>query len=816
MDAKTLHTLEYQKVLERLAGYCAFAASIEKAHKLQPTNNIDEAHRRLAETSEAVQMLVTRPDLTIGGARDVRQPVDLAAHGGVLTPTDLLDIKSTLVAARTLVRTFERLGEQFPTLFEIASQIPAPMGLVDGITRAISERSEILDSASDALATIRRDLRIAHDRLMTKLQRMVSDPRTSPYLQEALITQRDGRYVLPLRAEFKGRIRAVVHDQSASGATLFVEPLSVVEHNNEFRELQLAERDEERRILTELSQQVGMQAGNILNTVDRIADLDVCFAKAKYSDHISASEPLLHPIAKPSARHPGTIIRLFQARHPLLDPATVVSIDVELDAQTYAMVVTGPNTGGKTVTLKTIGLLALMAQSGLHIPAHSGSEISLFHNIYADIGDEQSIEQSLSTFSGHITNIIRVLEHADQRSLVILDELGAGTDPQEGAALARALLTHLLERGITTLVTTHHPELKAFAHATPGVVNASVEFDLETLRPTFHLTIGLPGRSNALAIAQRLGMPEPIITSARSELSPSDLRAEDLLDEIHRQRDLSRKARSAAENARHEAEIMRAELAKRLEKIEDERMQVLDKARQQAEEQIEAVQDELREVRRQLARTKQPLQVIEEVEEIVEELEETMVAPVERRTPEASISPVRRTIRLGDRVRLHSLNTQGVVTSLGEEEAEVQVGVLRIRARLAELQLIREESPHAVGPSRLPTARELMSGSHSTTTTERTSGSTHTPARQIYAESPGIELDLRGQRSEEALDALERYLDSAYLAGLPWVRIIHGKGTGKLRLAVREALSHNQHVKSFESGGDKEGGEGVTVAKLAE
>jgi DNA mismatch repair protein MutS2 len=816
MDTKTLNTLEYPKVLERLAGYCAFAASIEKALSLKPTNNLDEAHRRQAETSEAVHMLITRPDLTIGGARDIRQAVDLAAHGGVLAPTDLLDIKSTLVAARTLVRTFERLGEQFPTLYEIASQIPSPMGIVDGVTRAISERGEIMDSASPTLATIRRDLRIAHDRLMTKLQRMVSDPHTAPYLQEALITQRDGRYVLPLRAEFKGRIRAVVHDQSSSGATLFVEPLSVVEHNNQFRELQLAERDEERRILTELSQQVGMQAGNILRTVERVADLDFCFAKAKYSDSISATEPALHPIGKPTGRHPGSIIRLYQARHPLLDSATVVAIDVELDDQTYAMVVTGPNTGGKTVTLKTIGLLALMAQSGLHIPANSGSELSIFNDIYADIGDEQSIEQSLSTFSGHITNIIHILENADRRSLVILDELGAGTDPQEGAALARALLTFLLEAGITTLVTTHHPELKAFAHATPGVVNASVEFDLETLRPTFHLTIGLPGRSNALAIAQRLGMPDPIINSARSELSPADLRAEDLLDEIHRQRDLSRKARAAAETAHREAEIMRVELAQRLEKIEDERMQVLEKARRQASEQLEEVQDELREVRRQLARTRQPLEVIERVEEQVEHLQDTMVAPVERQAPDANVAPLRRAIRLGDKVRLHSLNTQGVVTSLGEEDAEVSVGVLRIRARLAELQLLSEESYSSPTQTGLPTARDLMSTSRPNSSVDSSVSTLRTPSAKIYSESPGIELDIRGQRSEEALDALDRYLDSTYLAGLPWVRIIHGKGTGKLRQAVREALSQNPHVKSFEPGGDKEGGDGVTVAKLAQ
>ena len=807
MDPKTLHTLEYFKILEKLAGYCAFAASADKARALRPTASLEEAQLRLKQTTEAVQMLVTRPDLTIGGARDVRTQVDLAAHGGVLAPTDLLDLKSTLIAARTLARSFERLGTQFPTLSEIASRIPTAQGLVDNITKAISDRAEILDSASEKLNTIRRQLRITHDRLLSKLQRMVADPKTSMYLQEALITQRDGRYVLPLRAEFKGRIKSVVHDQSSSGATLFVEPLSVVEGNNEFRELQLAERDEERRILAELSSQVGMQAANILLAVDLVAELDLCFAKAKYADDLAASEPQLHTIPKTSQGHPGTIIRLYQARHPLLDPATVVSIDVELDPQTYALVVTGPNTGGKTVTLKTVGLLALMAQSGLHIPAHSGSEISLFKQIYADIGDEQSIEQSLSTFSGHITNIIHILEHADRRTLVILDELGAGTDPQEGAALARSLLTHLLERGITTLVTTHHPELKAYAHSTPGVVNASVEFDIESLRPTFHLTIGLPGRSNALAIAQRLGMPEGIIQAARSELSPTDLRAEDLLDEIHRQRDQSRKARAVADKARQEAETLRNELTRRLDKIEDERRQVLEKARKEAEEQLQELQDELREARKALAKARQPLDVVEAVEEQIEMIQETVEAPVERRLAEIPGQPVRRAIRLGDRVHLRTLNTHGVVTSLSEDEAELQIGALRIRARLTELQLDGEpaqtiEKRAPLPDGQLPTARDLLAARKSR-------------PEAILPESPGIELDLRGQRAEEALDALERYLDAAYLAGLPWVRIIHGKGTGKLRQAVRETLQGHPHIKSFESGGEKEGGDGVTVAKLA-
>jgi len=798
MDAKTLQILEYPKILDRLAGYCAFPASAEKARSLQPTTILEEARRWLAETREAMQLLTTHPDLTIGGARDVREPVDLALHGGVLTPPELLDVKSTLVAARNLVRIFERLNVQFPYLYEIASQFPPPLGLIDAITRAISDRGEILDSASDKLSHIRRDMRIAHDRLMGKLQRMISDPKNATLLQEALITQRDGRYVIPLRAEFKGRIKSIVHDQSASGATLFVEPFGIVEHNNQYRELLLAERDEERRILAELSTQVAMHGREILTTIDVIADLDLAFAKSKYADDLAASEPVLQTIqGRRNSNHPGTMIRLYQARHPLLDQKSVVPIDVELDEQTYAMIVTGPNTGGKTVTLKTIGLLALMAQSGMHIPAHSGSEISLFNAIYADIGDEQSIEQSLSTFSGHITNIIHILEKADRRSLVILDELGAGTDPQEGAALARAILSHLLERGITTMVTTHHPELKAYAHATPGVVNASVEFDLDTLRPTFRLTIGLPGRSNALAIAQRLGMPEMIIDQAKSEIHPDDLRADDLLDDIHAQRDRARQARSSADKAHQEAEKLRNELSRRLEQIEDERRLTLEKARSEAEAQVQELQEEVRQARRILARARQPLDVLEAVEEKVATLEESVEKPIERRTPEMDGMPAIRALRLGDKVHLRSLNTQGVITSLGEEEAEVQVGMLRIRARFADIERPGMTPP----PEPKPKAAARKQASSSTS---------QPPA----AETPRMEIDLRGQRSDDALDLLSNYLDSAFLAGMPFVRIIHGKGTGKLRLSVREMLSHHPHVKSFEAGGEKEGGDGVTVAKL--
>ncbi|MBN2549415.1 MAG: Smr/MutS family protein [Anaerolineales bacterium] len=844
MDEKTLQLLEYPKILERLASYCAFDASKEMARNLRPTGDIFIARQRLQETSEAVQLYVTHSDLTIGGARDVRGPVDLAQHGGVLTPQELLDIKYTLVSARNLERTFERLADRFPHLCDIVARIPQAPGVIDAIGRTISDHSEILDSASAKLANIRHDLRIVHDRLLSKMQRMISDPKNTPYLQETIITTRDGRYVLPLRSEFKGRIRSIIHDQSSSGATLFVEPLAVVELNNQYRELQLAERDEERRILAELSQTIGSYAFEITHVVEVIAELDLTLARARFAEDLKASEPVLYEIPEnnqvfeprqkhrkgrqnppaegegpqkaenPQVLHPGTVIRLSQARHPLLEAMTVVPIDVELDQQTYAMVVTGPNTGGKTVTLKTIGLLVLMAQSGLHIPAKSGSEISVFETVYADIGDEQSIEQSLSTFSGHITNIIRILSQADRRSLVILDELGAGTDPQEGAALARALLDHLLARSVTTLVTTHHPELKAYAHATPGVVNACVEFDLETLRPTYRLTIGLPGQSNALSIAQRLGLPLEIIEDARRDVSPDELRADSLLREIHRQREIAHQARAAVEKSHKEADQLSQQLSRRLETIEEERSIVLEQARQEAAAQLADLQVEIAEARRQIARLRQPVSALQPVEEKLEELQEAVEQPVVRRavskkkrSQPSSSSTRSGPLQVGEKVCLRRLNMQGVVTSLSGDEAEVQVGILRVRAQKEDLQRLGDEEEQIEEPETLPGRKRKNAAS---------TVAVNPPERREISlpVSPGIELDLRGQRADEALEALERYLDAATLAGLPFARIIHGKGSGKLREVVRQALSGHAQVRSFEAGSEKEGGEGVTVVKL--
>jgi DNA mismatch repair protein MutS2 len=534
-----------------------------------------------------------------------------------------------------------------------------------------------------------------------------------------------------------------------------------------------------------------------------IADLDLIFAKAKYAQEIDGFEPTLLPFPKKERRlkseyqHPGSTIRLLGARHPLLDPRTVVPVDVELDSETFVMVITGPNTGGKTVTLKTVGLLALMAQSGLHLPVENGSEISVFDKIYADIGDEQSIEQSLSTFSGHITNIIGILGKADRFSLVILDELGAGTDPQEGAALARALLSHLLERSITTLVTTHHPELKAYAHSTPGVTNASVEFDLASLQPTYHLTIGLPGRSNALAIAERLGLPKAIVAGARSEIDPTELRAEDLLDEIHRQRDLARHAREDAERIRQEISDLRSDLVNRLEQIEDERLAILEEARQEAETKVRQLEEDLDALRRALVLARQPLDALEAVEIKAAVLTESHQEPIERLPLKDEEILLDRPIRLGDKVRLRSLNTKGLVTSLGEDELEIQVGNLRVRTRYSEVEAIENGSKSTPDGEQ---QKEIIS-----------SGQVDS---NLNAPSPGIELDLRGLRADDALDQVERYLDAAYLAGLPFVRIIHGKGTGKLRQSVREALQSHPHIKSFEAGAANEGGDGVTVAKL--
>jgi len=791
MDSKDLEALELPKVLAGLAARAAFSASRDLALSLSPTADLAEARRRQAETSEARRLLELRPELSVGGARDVRPRVGAAARGAVLEPGDLLEIKDTLLSARDLRRSFEKLEQSFPELRAIAQGLFPSPEIVASITRAISDRAEVLDSASPRLGQIRRELRLARDRLKSRLERLVTDPKFAPMLQEPIITQREGRFVVPLRAEYKGKMKSVVHDQSSSGATLFVEPLQVVEHNNRVRELELAEREEIRKVLTALSGRVGAEAPALEATVLALAGLDLAFSKARYAEELRAEPPRL--------KEPGgSRMWLPAARHPLLNQASVVPVDLTLEPDTQALVITGPNTGGKTVALKTAGLLALMAGCGLHLPVAPGSELALFRAVFADIGDEQSIEQSLSTFSAHISNIIRILDKADEDSLVLLDELGAGTDPQEGSALARALLGTLVERGATALVATHFPELKAYGHLTPGVQNANVEFDLENLRPTYRLSIGLPGRSNALAIAERLGLSTEIVERARSQLPAGELQADGLLDEIYRQRDAAAEAGAAAEAARREALSLRAELQERLRAIELERQQILQSAREQAESQLQELADELRELRRRMAAVSQPL---EQAAAISADLEQLAAAEAEAgeqdavpaaELPEAEPAGEPWQVRLGEQVHLHRLDTEGEVTALDAEEAEVQIGRLRIRARLDEL------GPPRAAPPEAPAVRPTRS----------------TSTVRLRSEAPPAELHLRGKTVEEALLELERHLDAAYSAGMPFLRIVHGKGTGRLREAVREMLRGHPYVATIEPGGQREGGEGVTVVHL--
>jgi DNA mismatch repair protein MutS2 len=800
MDEKTLKMLEFPKVIEKLAGYAAFSASHDLALKLSPAKNLDEAIVRQKRTSEACHLLSVNVDISVGGANDIRPLAELAWRGGVLTETELLSVSGTLVSSRRLFRSMDKLEGKYPHLLEITQHLQPPVGVIEAISRCISEHAEVQDSASQKLASIRSELKVSYDRLMSKLQRMLGDPNTVSMLQDPIITQRNGRYVIPIRAEFKHKLKSIVHDSSSSGATLFVEPVAVVELNNRWHELQLEERDEVRRILAELSAKVGEEVELIKLIINSLADFDLALMCAKYSIDLKASEPILVPIRPPAkdVHHPGTTLRLMKARHPLLDQATVVPLDIDPDPNVFAVIITGPNTGGKTVSLKTVGLMVVMAQSGLHIPVQSGSELSFFEDIYADIGDEQSIEQSLSTFSGHITNIVRILQGARSKTLVLLDELGAGTDPQEGSAIARAIMLYLVEKRIPCLIATHYPELKALAHGTAGAVNASMEFDLKSLRPTFHFIIGIPGRSNALAIAKRLNLPEEILESARQMIDPNDLKTEDLLKEIHFQREVARKARSVADHDRSIAQNMKQQLSEQLSRIDEERQNALEKSRQDAEDEIAVLRKEMDEIRRELQRARQPLDSIKTVQAKFEQTEKKITQPVKRsvlKTDEGDFNP-----EVGSKVRLRSMGMEGMITAMGIEDAEILAGNLRLRVKLSDLSPAKPETETTVVKGLSARKRRLLG-------TPLPEGS----QKQVFQATPAMEIDLRGQRAEDAIDALDRYLDNAIVTGMPFVRIIHGKGTGRLRQVIREMLRENNSITSFEDGGEKEGGDGVTV-----
>ncbi len=774
MDEKSLINLELPKVRERLAAHTAFPPARELALSLMPATEFGEVEAALELTREATRLLDARPEFDIGEAADIRPIIERAERGGVLDPPALLDVVRTLAAGRRVRAELTARAGAYPRLAAIAAGIHRLEGLQREIEQVIGPRAEVRDEASPLLARVRARRREVQEQITRTLQGIVESPAGRQALQEGVITLRNGRFVVPVRADQRGAIPGLVQDVSARGATLFVEPLAVVELNNLYRELGLEEEREVQRVLRRLSGRVGRLGGILRENVARLAEIELALAKARFARSLRGTIPALvrWEDARPSPELPAPrpYLKLMGARHPLLT-GKVVPIDVWLGGQFIALVVTGPNTGGKTVTLKTIGLLALMAQAGLAIPAEPGSCLPVFDGIYADIGDEQSIEQSLSTFSSHLTNIVGFLSRATDRSLVLLDELGAGTDPTEGAALARAILDHLVRRGVSAVVTSHAHSLKVYAQATPGVENASVEFDPETLAPTYRLAIGIPGRSNAFAIAARLGLNPEILAEARKHLSEGEAETDRLLGALQAEKRRLEQLRRQLEAELGRLRAKEAEVEAERQALRAARAEVLAEVRRQAEAEVERL---LAEAAAPAADPAERQRRLRALRRRVRELGRGGAPPADRLKP-------------GDLVRVPGFFRLGQVVELGEAAAVVAVGPLRVeipRSRLAPADGEAPERPRV----------ELVAGP---------------------AAPPPAEIHLRGLTVEEALRRLEAYLNDAYLAGISPVRVVHGRGTGTLRRAVREFLGRHPLVSQFRPAEEFAGGDGVTVVELA-
>ncbi len=796
MDEKTLATLEFEKVLARLAKHTSFSAGRDLAVSLRPSTDYDEVVRRQRLTAEARRLREMQPRSGLGGVHDVRQLANKANLGGILEPSELLDVAGTLAAGRGLKETLVRLGglpaNKLPLLVEIAERITDLAEVAGEIYRCITPRAEIADAASPALAIVRRDLHTVHDRLYAKLQELLTAPDMRAAIQEPIITLREGRYVIPIKVEAGGQVRGIIHDVSASGATVFIEPLAVVDLGNTWRETQAEEQREVERVLRRLSALAGRSAHAIGVNIESLAELDLAFAKAALAEELGATELPYDGESQPWLTRPPDALHLVNARHPLLR-GEAVPTSLSVGGNYSVLLITGPNTGGKTVALKTVGLMSAMAQAGLPVPADAGSRLPVFDAVLADIGDEQSIEQSLSTFSSHMTNIIGILAGAGPNSLVLLDELGAGTDPDEGAALARALLERVLATACLTVATTHHGELKVFAHSTSGVMNASVEFDTETLAPTYRIAIGLPGSSNALAIAERLGLPKDVIAAARASIEPERAHAESLLAEIQRERAAAEDARRAELLARKEAEEIRLRLEDKLDAIEEEREQILANARNEAEEELARVRQLLAHAGRRIERQK-PEAAAEKVaaaEAVAEALKPPPPSPRRRRRKGGDLV-LPEEIQAGDIVWVRGLGRFGEALSPPDEKGEVAIrlGSLHSQVPLKKVEKVQRVKAH--GP--------VIGG---------TAPVTPPPP------SVPMEIQMRGRLVDEALPDLDKYLDDAFRARLPWVRIVHGKGTGTLARAVRQMLSSHPLVKDYDFAPREEGGEGVTIVHLA-
>ena len=796
MDNKSLVLLEFPKVRGILAGFTSFSAGRELALSLLPITDPAEISLRLEQTAEARQLLYSGAPLSLSEASDIRQLVFEASMGKTLDPGHLLEIKATLSSGRYARSTLSRFSKEMPRLWDIAQQITELPELEADINRCISNSGEVLDSASPALADLRRKIKEVHEQILAKLDAITKSPRSHTLLEEPFITMRDGRYVIPVKMEHKRQMKGIVHDVSNTGASVFMEPWATVEMGNTWRELQVEEGREVQRILLGLSRRAGTQQEAISQNVELLAQLDLAMAKARYADKYNASVAKLMPIESTDSGD-GTnrnrvLLKLVSARHPLLK-GEVVPLSIELGKDFSILVITGPNTGGKTVALKTIGLLTLMTQAGMPIPASGDSLIPVFDSVFADIGDEQSIEQALSTFSWHMGNTIRILGAASSQSLILLDEIGSSTDPNEGSALARAILLHLLSRGIVTVATTHHRDLTIFAHATPGLQNASMDFDSATLSPTFRLRVGLPGGSNAMAIASRLGLNAEIIATAREMLSPGTQQMESLLAEIARERDQATAQRQASDVARIEAEKLRDKLAHDMQELERQKRRILVDARENVEAEAAQLQRQLRQASSELKKTLTK-QRLEETRKALDAVREQLQGTTWK-TPSVEVEGVEQVepakeLAIGDRVWLPEMQMWGTVLSTPNDRGEIEVQAGNIKLRLGTEHIERREV---------------------------TTADTTTPLRTTIVRpriTPSMELDLRGKRADEVPPELEQYLNDASLAKLPQVRIIHGFGTGVVRQIVRTTLSQHTLVKSFHPADSTHGGDGATVVEL--
>jgi len=789
MDPRSIEILEFPLVRARLAERAAFGPSRRLAEALLPESEPVLVARGLDETDEARTLLEERPGVGVMGARDIGPAIERAARGGRLDPQQFLEIWTTLDATAALQPHLA--DARRPLLRELGRSLHPLPAISSTLARSFDPAGELLDTASPRLGGLRAAVRVAFDRLKRRLDSLVAS-ELSGALQEPIVTLRNGRYVVPVRAEAKGRVKGIVHDSSGSGQTLFIEPLVVVELGNAWREAQLAEQEEVERILDELSKLIAANAGPLRETLGALASFDLWSAKAQLAGEMGGTRA-------ETANRPEVI--LLSARHPGLT-GRVVPIDVRLGDGFTALVVTGPNTGGKTVTLRTLGLLALMHQAGLHIPAAAGSRLPVFRDVFADIGDEQSIAQSLSTFSGHMRSIIRIVDAAGPGTLVLLDELGAGTDPTEGSALAQALLDHFIKAGALVAATTHYAELKAYAHTTPGAMNASVEFDLETLSPTYHLTIGLPGGSQAFAIAERLGLPETLVADARSRLTESERAFEATLARIREAEGETAESKARAREAELRAgEALRAAAEER-RRAQQARADTERRAREEAERLVTQLRDELESARRSLERADLTAPAMDSILARADE----RLARAPDPGPELSGSSRRGqrgkvagdgdggpapAWRIGDQARSRSGGWTGRIASLDKGgRATLEAGAMRVSVELADL-----EPAAAAG-------------------TADVAGSNVEAVRLSRARSVPLSLDLRGARVEEALSALERYLEDASLAGLARVSVIHGLGTGALRDAVRSDAAAHPLVRSVRPGERGEGGDGVTVVEV--